>query len=51
MNIFSKLPLAHIAVGLLAIQATNDMKVSCLMELAFKGFNYSKDNKGKSQKM
>lgn len=36
--------------ALSAIQATNDMKVSCLMEQSFKGFNYSKDNKGKRQK-
>lgn len=32
-------------LGLPTIQATNEIKVSCLMEQAFKGFNYSKDNK------
>lgn len=51
MNVFSKPPVAHITFGLSLIQATNDVKVSCLMEQAFKGFNYSEDNKGKSQKM
>lgn len=35
--------------ALSAIQTINDMKVSCSMEQAFQGFNYSKDNKGKQK--
>lgn len=38
-------------LGLSTIQATNEIKISCLMEQAFKGFNYSKDNKGSHQKI
>jgi len=37
--------------ALSAIQATNDMKVRCLMEQAFMGLNYSKRNKRKHQKV